>query len=173
MEARLLRRQHSQSPEQRARVFQMKILKGDFRGSFKYLTETEKVGVFMPDQVDDQTGLTVKEVLQSKHPSATPPHPSTLHPYDETPAFVHIDISHYTVEQVDHRLSGSAGLGGVDYQAVSHWILAYGNASETLRYSLTSFSMWMENVLPPWAAYRSLWIGRLMALDKIPGMMPC
>jgi hypothetical protein len=41
-EARLLKRQDQKSPEQRARVFQMKILKGDLRGSVKYLTETEK-----------------------------------------------------------------------------------------------------------------------------------
>jgi hypothetical protein len=37
----------------------------------------------MPDQIDIKTGLTIKEVLQSKHSSATTPHPSTLHPYDE------------------------------------------------------------------------------------------
>jgi hypothetical protein len=55
-------RQDGQSPEQRARVFQMKILKGYLRGAVKYLTDTEKGGVLMLNQIDDKTGL-VKEVL--------------------------------------------------------------------------------------------------------------
>jgi hypothetical protein len=132
MEARLLKGQDRQSPEQQARVFQMKMLKGDLRGAVKHLTETEKGGVLVPDQIDKKTGFTVKEVLQLKHPSATMPRPSNLYPYDEVPAFAYLDISHDMIEQVDRRLSGSTSLGGVDSQPVSHWILAYGNASETL-----------------------------------------
>jgi hypothetical protein len=42
MEARLLKQQGQQSPEQRARVFQMKMLKADLRGAVKHLTESEK-----------------------------------------------------------------------------------------------------------------------------------
>jgi hypothetical protein len=36
--------QDGQSPERRARVFQSKMLKGDKRGTVKYLTETERGG---------------------------------------------------------------------------------------------------------------------------------
>jgi hypothetical protein len=97
MEVRLLKWQDRQSPEQRAAFFQMKMLKGDLRGAVKHLTESEKGGVLMPDQIYDKTGLTIKEVLQSKHPSATTPHHSTLHPYDEVPAFADLDISHDTI----------------------------------------------------------------------------
>jgi hypothetical protein len=172
MEARLLKWQDQKSPKPRAKVFQMKMIKGDLRGAVKPLTETEKGGVLMPGQIDDNTRLAIKEVLQSKQTSATMAHPSTLHPYDEVPAFADLDISHATIYQVSHRLSGSAGLGGVDSQAVSHWLLAYGNASETLQHSLASCSMWMGNSLPPLAACRALWSGRLMALNKMPGVMP-
>ena len=72
MEARLLKRKDQQSPEQLARVFHMKMLKGYFRGADKHLTETEKGEVLMPNQIDDKTGITIKEVLQSKHLSAMP-----------------------------------------------------------------------------------------------------
>jgi hypothetical protein len=153
MEARLLKRKDRQSPEQRARVFQMKMLKGDLRGAVKHLTETEKGGALMPDQIDDKTGLAVKEVLQLKHLTAMTPHHSTVHPYDEVPAFPDIDISHDTIEQVACRLSGSVGLVGVDSQAVSHWCFAYGNASDTMQHSLSSSSMWIGNYLPPWDPY--------------------
>jgi hypothetical protein len=42
MEARLTKIQDAKSPEQRASVFQMKRLKCDLRGAFKYLTESDK-----------------------------------------------------------------------------------------------------------------------------------
>jgi hypothetical protein len=71
---------------------------------------------------------------------------------------------------VARRLSGSAGLVGVDSQVVSHWLLAYGNFSETLGHPPASFSMWMGNSLPPWAAYWALLSGILMALEKMPGV---
>jgi hypothetical protein len=70
------------------------------------------------------------------------------------------------------NLSGSAGLGGVDSQTVSHWLMAFGNAIETLRHSLANFANWLANNLPPWAAYRAMWSGRLLALDKMPGVRP-
>jgi hypothetical protein len=117
-------------------------------------------------------GLTVKDVLQSKHPAATTPQLSTLHPYDVTLEFSSVDITHDTIEQVARNLSGSSGLGGVDSQAVAHWLLAYGNASATLRHALAYFTNWLVNTLPPWAAYRALWAGRLLALDKMPGIRP-
>jgi hypothetical protein len=127
----------------------MKMLNGDLRGSVKHLTETEKVGVLKSGHIDEKTGLDIKEVLQSKNPSVTTPHPSTLHPYDEVPACADLNISHDTIEQVDRRLPGSAGLGGVDSQAVSHWILAYGNASEKLRHALASFSPLVRKIDGP------------------------
>jgi hypothetical protein len=80
--------------------------------------------VILPGQIDDKTGLTIKEVLQLKHHSAMTSYPSTLHPYEEVPAFADLGISHDTIEQVACHLSGSAGLDGVDSQAVSHWFLA-------------------------------------------------
>jgi hypothetical protein len=126
----------------------------------------------MLDEIDEKSGLTVKEVLQSKHPAATTPQPSTLHPYDITLEFSSVDIPHDTIKQVARNLSGSSGLGGVDSQAVAHWLLAYGNASATLRHALESFTNWMANTLPPWAAYISLRAGRLLALDKMQGKRP-
>jgi hypothetical protein len=53
MQAKLSYRQDGQSPERCARIFQAKMLKGDVRGAVKYLTESEKGGVLLPDEIDE------------------------------------------------------------------------------------------------------------------------
>jgi hypothetical protein len=44
--------------------------------------------------------------------------------------FVDVDITEDVVETVARRLSGSTGAGGVDAQAVSHWLLQFGKMSQ-------------------------------------------
>jgi hypothetical protein len=85
---------------------------------------------------------------------------------------VHLDITEHSVEKVAGRVSGSAGLGGTDAHALSHWLLKFGAASRRLRITLAGLSAWMASVFPPWAAYRALMAGRLLALDKSLGIRP-
>jgi hypothetical protein len=148
------------------------MLKGDVRGAVKYLTELQKGGVLLPDDIDEKTRLSVLEVLRSKHPYTTPPVLSSIHLYDVTPDLCDLDVTHDMIEQVDRNLPGSSGLGGVDLQAVSRWLLAFGNASVTLHHSLANFTSLMANALPPWVAYRALRLGHLLAFDKMSGVRP-
>jgi hypothetical protein len=171
MHMKLCHPQDGQTPERRARICQSKMLKGDLRGAVKYLSQAEKGGVLLPYDLDVKSGLTIKAVLQSKHPYTTTPHKSTIHQYELMPDFINKEITQETVEQVAHNLSGYAGLGVVDSHAVSHWMLAFGNASETSRHSLANFANWLANNLPPWAAYRVMWSGRLLALVPL-GCVP-
>jgi hypothetical protein len=60
----------------------------------------------------------------------------------------------------------------VDSQAVSHWGLAFGMMSDSLIHSLANFTNWLANNIPPWAAYRAMWVGRLVTLDNMPGVRP-
>jgi hypothetical protein len=92
--------------------------------------------------------------------------------YDTLPDFVDLDITEDVVEQVARRLSGSAGPGGSDAQAIQHWLLRFGGASGELRRAVAGLVEWMANDFPPWAAYRALKAGRLIALDKCPGVRP-
>jgi hypothetical protein len=101
-----------------------------------------------------------------------PPTPSSLYPYDETPDLSRVDIAHDTIEQVAQYFLGYSGLGGVDSQVLSHWLLAFGVTIESLRHSLANFTNWLANNIPPWEAYRAMRAGRLLALDKIPGVRP-
>ena len=100
MESSLSTQQGGMSAAQRAKIFQAKMLCGNLRGAVKFLTDTERGGVLMPDDVDEKTGHSVEDVLRSKHPAARTPDISLFPPYDATPAFVDVDITADVVEQV-------------------------------------------------------------------------
>jgi hypothetical protein len=153
-------------------LFQANMLKGDVLGAVKYLTKTENRGVILPDDVDEKYGLAIKYFLQSKHPRAMTPLPYYMYRYDEMPDMFNADVTHDTIEQMARNLLGSSGMGGVDSLAVSRWRLAFGVMSESLRHLLANFTNWLANNLPIWAAYRVMWVGRLLAMDKLPGVRP-
>ena len=62
------------------------------------------------------------------------------------------------------------GQGGTDFVSLQHWLLRFGAASGTLRQIVVEFGEWLSNGWPPWAAYRVIISGRLIALDKSPGI---
>ena len=77
-----------------------------------------------------------------------------------------MDITDNTVTAVVGRLSGGAGPGGTDSVSLQHWLLRFDAASAELRLIVGEFIEWTSNGRPPWAAYRALMSGRLIALDK-------
>jgi hypothetical protein len=60
----------------------------------------------------------------------------------------------------------------LDAAVIHQWLLRYGEASNELQKVSAEFTSWLANELSPWAAYRALWSGRLVALDKSPGICP-
>ena len=83
-----------------------------------------------------------------------------------------VDITDDTVTAVAERLSGGAGPGMTDLVSLQHWILWLRVASRELRLIVGDFVEWLGNGRPPWASYRALISGRLIALDKQPGIRP-
>ena len=83
-----------------------------------------------------------------------------------------MDITDVTVAEVAGRLSGGAGTGRTDSILLQHWLLRFGSASGELRLIVGDFTEWMGNRQPPWAAYMALMSGRLIVLDKQPGIRP-
>ena len=61
---------------------------------------------------------------------------------------------------------------GTDLVSLQHWLLQSGAAFVGLRYIARELGDWMANGRPPWAAYRELVSGRLIDLDKFPGVWP-
>jgi hypothetical protein len=122
--------------------------------------------------LDEKTGDSVAEVLKSKHPEAKIPDVRHLPTYAERPVLTDVDVTPEVVEHVAGRLTGSAGLGGSDAHALGHWLLKFGTSSQRLRSALADLGSWMANKSPPWAAIRALMAGRLLAIDKCPGIRP-
>ena len=113
---------------------------------------------------------TVASVLAIKHPHESPPPRSTLEVYKKMPVFIPVDITEDVVELVARRLSGSLGHGGTESEALQVWLLKSGEDSKKLCTSVVVF--YLANNIPPWATYRAFMDGRLIALDKQPGVHP-
>ena len=56
--------------------------------------------------------------------------------------------------------------------SLQHWLLRFGAASGELRHIVAEIGEWLSNGRPPWAAYRAMMSGRLIALDKSSGIRP-
>jgi hypothetical protein len=76
--------------EQWTKIFHTKMMCGDVRGAVRYLTVRSKGGVLLPTDMDEKTGNSVIEVLESKHPDARIPDFSKLKKYSTTPDFADI-----------------------------------------------------------------------------------
>ena len=113
------------------------------------------------------------EVLRARHPEARTPTAASLTSYTGCPPeLTTVDITDNTVTAVAGRLSGGAGPGGTDSVSLQHWLLRFGAASAELRLIVGDCFEWLGNGRPPWAAYRALMSGRLIALDKRPWIRP-
>ena len=107
------------------------------------------------------------EVLRAKYPEAWTPTAASLDLYPNRPIeLTPVDITDDTVTVVAGRLSGGAELGGTNSVSLQHWLLQFGAASRELRLIVGEFLEWLGNGQPPWAAYRALVSGRMIALDK-------
>ena len=172
MQTFLRANQGTTTSEQRYKIFNNIAMSKGTRAALNYIANSEKGGVLMPDDIDEKTGMLVKDALEAKHPDSRDPDVSHWEEYDETPAFIDIDITEDTVEEVSRHLSGGAGLNGTDSQEMSRWLTCYGPASRELRQTVAELANWLANNTPPWAAYRAFMSGRLIALDKCPGIRP-
>ena len=127
--------------------------------------------MFHPGDILPKTGQPVLEVLRLKHPDARPPTESILEVYwGKPPTLVPVYITNEMVATVARRLLGAAGPGGADLVSLQHWLPQFWAAIMGLRHIVGEFGYWMANGRPPWAAYRALMLGRLIGLDKCPGV---
>ena len=172
MKSYLSSRQGTTTPSQRHSIFHKKMLRGEIRSAVRYLTEREQGGVLLPSAIDPTSGHVVSQVLEAKHPQARIPEGTAFPDYPTLPAFQEVLITDEVVQCVAARLSGAAGAGGTDSHALSRWLMVFGDYSSQLRRALARFTEWLANGLPDWAAYRELMGGRLLALDKCPGVRP-
>ena len=129
--------------------------------------------VLQPRDRCTKTGDRVMEELCTKQLEARTPTAAILDSYPgRPPELTPVDITEDTVTAVAGRLSGGAGPGGTYSMSLQHWLQRFGEASAELRLIVGDFVEWLGNGWPPWAAYRVLMSGRLIALDNQPVIRP-
>ena len=57
-------------------------------------------------------------------------------------------------------------------ESLKIWLLKFGYNSTRLRTTVETFVYWLANGTPPWMAYHAFMYGRLIMLDKHPGVRP-
>ena len=72
--------------------------------------------------------------------------------------------------EAGHRISGGYRTEETDMVYIQHWILRYREASSELQQIITSLKKWLVNDHSPCAAYRTFMAGRLIGIDKLPGV---
>ena len=149
------------------------MLRGKLRLAVRWIIERETGVVLQLGDRCKKRGDRVLEVLRVKHPESPTPTAAFLGSYTgRPPELTPVDIIDDMVTAVAGRLSGGAGPGGTDSVSLQHWLLRFVAASAELRHIVGDFVEWIGNGRPPWAAYRALLSGRLIALDKQPGIRP-
>ena len=162
-----------ETAEHRDQTYHSLVLHGKLWTAVRWITERETGGVLHPGYMCTKTGNGVMEVLRTKQPEARTPTAASLDHYKRRPPeLTPVDITEDTVMAVSGRLSGGAGPGGTDSVSLQHWLLRFGAASAELRLIVGDFVEWLGNGRPPWAAYRALMSGWMIALDKQPGIRP-
>jgi hypothetical protein len=170
--------QRNMNSEQRNKIFNTKLLKGEVRAAVRFLCDNNKGGILLPtDTTEDKVhGVpvprTVFDILQDKHPDARPPTKTELHAFNETPDLASSIISEDVVEKVAKDLSGGAGLGGAEGASLRDWLTMHKQASKSLQRSLAKLTTRLHNELVSWPTIRALRAGRLIALDKQSGVRP-
>ena len=84
------------------------------------------------DNSGKPTGKTVLEVLKSLHPEQAEANSDAIMDCEELPALLQVDITAGHVERVIRKLSGEAGISGVDSFQLQNLVLKYGAHSESL-----------------------------------------
>ena len=175
--ANIARRPAMPTEDTEARAFNARVLNGELRTAVRVLTSRDGGGVLAPDDQCTKTGRPVLSVLREKHPAMRDPpladaDLACFEFYSSTPTPLPLDITADVVERVAAKLHGAAGPGGTNAVALGNWLLRFGQESERLREEVAQFTRWLSNESPSWAAYRALMAGRLVALDKQPGVRP-
>ena len=152
-----------------SKVFVSLIMKGKVRSAMRRLSERASGDVLDPMQ-EVMKGVTVLETLKSKHPEPHKSHLSSRLQVLVLSEFEDVIISSASIEKTTRFLQGSLGISGTDSE---HWqtvLIRHGAHSSHLRDEVATLATKTCNQILPWSKVRALVSGRLIGLDKCPGV---
>ena len=132
------------------------------RGSFQIKNETS---VLKPSDLID--GRMVAEILQEKHPKASPLIEETFN-ISELPLLEKLNITSSTVEKQAGKLFGSLGPSGSDANQWFDALIRLGLESSRLRDLVSQLGNLIANKIISWRKIKALFSCQLFALDKLP-----
>ena len=106
------------------------VQEGNVKSATKFLADKNETSVLKPSDLID--GRTIAEILQEKHPKASPLFEETFN-ISELPPLEKLNITSSTIEKQARKLFGSSGPSGSD---ANHWfdaLIGFGLESSRLR----------------------------------------
>ena len=162
--------------EHTAVVFARMMMEGKVRSAMLWLTSRSGGGLLHPnDEVIDSTTKTRKlviDILEEKQPVAQQSKEEARIQVDSLPELETVTITSSYIEKIARSMHGGAGPSGTDSE---HWkdaFLRFGGHSSALRDEVAALITKIANEIIPWNQIRALMSGRLIALDKCPGVRP-
>ena len=157
-------------------VFAKMMMEGKVRSAMRWLTSRSGGGVLDPnDEIPDSKTKSKKrvlDVLKEKHPAAQCSKDEARIHMDSLPELETVTITSAYIEKFARSMYGGAGPSGTDSE---HWkdvFLRFGAHSSSLRDEVAALTTKIANEIVPWSQIRALMSGRLIALDKCPGVRP-
>lgn len=158
------------SPEELARSFSKLMMEGKVKKAMKLLSDNSSGG---PLSLTEE----VKTKLQEKHPVRKPPSFSAILPSDPES-----DVRHHPIifDQIDAQcicktvlqMDGAAGPSGLDIAAWKRLCCSFGESSSDLCAAIVSVARRLCTDYVDPTCTLALVAGRLIALDKCPGIRP-
>ena len=142
------------------------------RGDSKRWLSERGSGVVLDPMQEVKKGVTVLETLKSKHPEPHKSHLSSRLQVPVLPNFEDFRISSASFEITTRSLQGSSGASRTDSEDWQTVLLRHGAHSSHLREEVATLATKICNQILPCSNVRALVSGRLIALDKCPGVRP-
>ena len=165
-----LKRNQPRPSEDLARTFAKFMMEGKVKKATNLLTENTSGG---PMKINDD----IKAQLLEKHPSRRPPEVDTILPCDQNAAdkfhpIIFEEIDAQCIQKTVLQMDGAAGPSGLDTAAWKRLCSSFGESSNDLCKAIASVArrLCTEHVDP--TSTSALLAGRLIALDKCPGIRP-
>ena len=160
----------------KARKFAKLMMEGKIRAALRLLSTESQSGPMRLDDIVDESGKSVRDVLEEKHPDPQPIHPDAILDTATVDNNYHpILFDNITPEMIRNcalHTEGSAGPSGMDALCWRRLCTSFGEKSNELCSAIAAFArrIYTTYINPSvLTAYTSC---RLVPLDKCPGVRP-